>query len=238
MLYFFYGSDRDKAREKAQALVSTLQKKKPEAELFRIDAETATPARLDELIGGQGLFHKTYLVSMSGLFEKPESRDAFLARLGAIAESPNIFVSLEAAVDKKTLLLITEGAENVQVFEKTGTKERPEFNIFSLTDALGRRDRKNLWVLFQRAVSSGAVPEEIHGILFWQVKSIMLAHLCASAEEAGVKPFVWGKAKSFARHWSEEELRKLSARMVALYHGAHRGITDFELGLEKLVLTI
>lgn len=238
MLYFFYGTDRDRARERTQALVSSLQKKKPEAEVFRLDSESASAARLDELVGGQGLFHKTYLVSMSGLLEKPESREPFLARLGAIAESPNIFVALEGSVDKKTLLEVTEAAEKVQPFEKKGGKEKPEFNIFSLTDALGRRDRKNLWVLFQKAVASGAVPEEIHGILFWQLKNILLAHLCKTAEEAGVKPFVWSKAKSFARNWSEEELKNLSSRMVALYHDAHRGIHDFEIALERLVLTI
>jgi hypothetical protein len=141
-------------------------------------------------------------------------------------------------VDTETLRAITDAAEKVQSFTLKEKKGKPDFNIFSLTDAFGRRDKKNLWVLFQKAVESGAVPEEIHGILFWQLKSMLLAHACKSAAEAGVKPFVWSKARTFAKNWSEEELKNLSAKMVSLYHDAHRGIYEFPIALERLILTI
>lgn len=246
MLYFFYGSDKDTAREKANALVEGLRKKKPDAEVFRLTAEDWSDpldprrgeTRLEELIGGQGLFHKTYIVEIVSLFENPAAKEGFLKKLSDIAASPNIFVSRESAVDKETLSWVGKHTEKVQVCAQKEEKKKPEFNIFSLSDAFGKRDKKKLWVLLQKAVASGAVPEEIHGILFWQLKSIMLAFQCKSAEEAGVKPFVWSKAKTFAKNWSENELKFLSSKMVSLYHDAHRGIHDFSVALERFILTL
>ncbi len=237
MLYFFYGTDTDKARERAGALTAALQKKRPEAELFRLDAERWSEATLDELIGGQGLFSKNYLVILSHLFQNPDAEEVLPKKLSEIADSPNVFVMLEGRMEKKLLLAITEAAEKVVLHDKKEEK-REKFNIFSLTDAFGRRDKRQLWVLFQQAVADGAVCEEIHGILFWQLKSMLLAHRCRSAEEAKVKPFVWSKAKAFAKQWSEDELAALSAQFVALYHDAHRGIHDFEVALERMILAL
>ena len=38
MIYFFYGTDTDKARNKAHELVESLRKKKSEAGFFKLDA--------------------------------------------------------------------------------------------------------------------------------------------------------------------------------------------------------
>jgi DNA polymerase III delta subunit len=238
MLYFFYGSDTDAAREKANKLIESLRKKKPDAELFRIDAANCSETVLRELTAGQGLFNRSYIVQTVSLFENSEAKEIFLKRLQEIAESPNIFVSLEGGVDKKTLLQVAEVAEKAQLFEKKKAEGKPEFNIFSLTNAFGKRDKKELWVLFQKAVASGAVPEEIHGILFWQLKSMLLASACATAVEAGIAPFVFTKSKNFLRNYSEEELKKLSSTFVSLYHDSHRGIHDFGIALERFILTL
>lgn len=238
MLYFLYGTDTEKARSKARELLAALQKKKPHAEVFRIDAENWNEARLEELIGGQGLFSNCYIVEIVQLFENPEAKEGFLKKLQDTADSPNIFLVVEGKVDKKTLLDITDVAEKVQVFESREEKKKPDFNIFSLTDAFGRRDRKKLWVLYQRALLTDAVPEEIHGILFWQVKSMLLASGARSAGEAGVAPFVFTKAKNFLKNYSPEELKTLSSQLVRMYHDAHRGIHDFEIALERFVLSL
>lgn len=238
MLYFLYGSDRNKAREKSQELLLTLTKKKPDAELFRIDAENWNEVRLQELTLGQGLFNSSYIVHVVSLFENKEAKEIFLDHLEEIATSPNVFIMLEEEVDKKTLLAITEVAEKVQCFESKDGKKKPDFNIFSLTDAFGKRDKKRLWVLYQKAVSFGAVPEEIHGILFWQLKSMLIASTAKTAGEAGVAPFVFSKAKSFLKNYSKEELEHFSSRLVRLYHDSHRGIHDFSIALERFILTI
>lgn len=238
MLYFFYGSDKDTARAKAQGLIDALQKKKPDAELFRIDAENWNEAKLQELTAGQGLFNNSYIIYTASLFENKDIKESFLKHLDMVVESPNIFISFETNVDKKTLTAITKQAQKVHVFEKKEEEIKPSFNIFALSDALGRRDRKKLWVLFRKAVDGGAVPEEVHGILFWQIKSMLLASTAKTAGEAGVAPFVFTKAKSFAKNYEGKELQALSSRLVRMYHDAHRGINDFEIALERFVLTL
>ena len=141
-----------------------------------------------------------------------------LKKLSDIAESPNIFVMLEATLPKRHLLAITEAAEKVESHEK-GEEQKEKFNIFALTDALGKRDKKNLWVLYQQAILEGIVPEQINGMLFWKVKSLL------------VSPYP-------NREWSKDELKKLSAQFVTIYHDAHRGLHDFEIALERMILSL
>lgn len=217
MLYFFYGTDGAKAREKASALVATLSAKKPQASVFKIGAGDWNATALDELIGGQGLFHPISLVQISGVFENEETKEYILARLSELAESPNIFVLVEGAVDAETKRAVSKKAEKVQEFKKVTVKQK--FPVFTLADALGDRDKKNLWVLYQKALLEGIAPENINGVLFWKVKDMLTAHYSN-------------------RHWKTEELKNLSARFVALYHDSHRGLHEFPLALERLILTI
>ena len=238
MLYFLYGTDTDQARAKARELLASLQKKKPDARVFRLEPEKWSEVYLEELIGGQGLFEQKLLIFADRLFENEEAKEAIEKNLEEIGKSENICIFLEQKVLKPLLLAITEVAEKVQAFASTERKEKPEFNIFSLTDAFGKRDKKKLWVLYQKALQTDAVPEEIHGILFWQLKSMLLASGAKTASEAGVAPFVFTKAKSFLKNYSVPELQQLSSKLVRLYHDAHRGIHDFPIALERFVLTV
>lgn len=238
MIYFLYGSDTEKAREKSRELLEMLQKKKPDAAVFKIEPEKWGEVHLEELIGGQGLFEKKLLIFADRLFENEEVEAAIAKNLEEIASSDNIFIFLEQKVAKPLLLEITEVAEKVQVFESKKEKKKPEFNIFSLTDAFGKKDKKKLWVLYQKALQTDAVPEEIHGILFWQLKLMLLASGAQSAGEAGIAPFALTKAKSFLKNYTPAELHALSSKLVRLYHDAHRGIHDFEIALERFVLTL
>ena len=60
MLYIFYGTDQEEARDKASALLSGLQKKAPNAELIRITQDEVNNGNqvfnIDNLLGTQGLF--------------------------------------------------------------------------------------------------------------------------------------------------------------------------------------
>ncbi len=236
MLYFLHGTDSKKSREKLHELTETLHKKKPDAELFKIESEQWDSARFEELLGGQGLFENKYIVVLDKVFENEEAKEAVVEMLKEIAESDNVFIFLEGHVDAPTLKKIEKHAQKTQEFEEKEKTAPKTFNIFSLTDAFGRRDKKQLWVLYEQALASGSEPEEIHGILFWQLKSILTAVSAKSASESGLKPFVFQKASGFARNYSREELQKMSGRFVEIYHNARRGISEMEIGLEKFIL--
>ncbi len=238
MLYFLHGKDTKASRAKLHELLDTLQKKKPDASVFKIEAESFDSARFEEFLSGQGLFENKYIVVCDKIFENAEAKEQMVASVKEMSESDNVFLCLEEDVDAPTLKKIEKYAQKTQKFEENKKVESKSFNIFSLTDALGRRDKKELWVLYQQALASGSEPEEIHGILFWQVKSMLLSSQSKSSDEAGLKPFVFQKASGFAKKYSPAELRALSARFVEIYHNAHRGISEMGIALEKLILSI
>ena len=247
MIYLFYGENNELARHKANAVVESLLKKRPDAAFFRLDSDSWQEADFDEYVGGQGLFVQKYIVFLDQLFEKKEIKEYVVERLKVLKESQNIFIVLEGALDKATLTKFEKNAEKVQVFGeensigKTGITSKSgktEFNIFAMTDALGARNQKRLWTLYQKALRHGTVEEELHGLIFWQIKSMLLALSAPDAKSAGLNPFVYSKAKSYAKNFTPDELKNLSSRLVRMYHQAHRGEVDFAAELEKFFLEI
>jgi len=237
MLYFLHGNDTDSARAKAHGMIESMQKKKPDAEIFRLTSDNWSGASLDELAGSQGLFERKFIVFGSRLFENKEIKEAVLEKLQDIGRSENVFIFLEGAVDKPSLALIEKVAAKVQNFEKNQTKKE-EFNMFALADALGERNRGRLWMLYTKAMREGAAAEEISGILFWQVKAIIQAARAEGPAAAGMSPFVFQKSKRYAKNFSGEEISGLASKIVSLYHDAHRGLVDFEVGLERFALSL
>jgi hypothetical protein len=160
--------------------------------------------------------------------------------LPAIADSENVFVFLETDLKADRLKSFEKLAEKVQKFSlpaKKG-KDRPEFNIFSLSEALGRKDKKTLWKLYRLAIDESFPPEEISGVLFWQIKSMIVAGEAKTAAQSGLSPFVFAKARNFLKNYSIAELKKNSSRLVSIYHDSRRGISDFEVGLERFILEL
>jgi hypothetical protein len=152
-----------------------------------------------------------------------------------LAASDNIFLIVESEPSQKVVNELYSHAQAVYHFPVKKSGEQ-EFNVFSLTDALGKRDKKTLWVQFHKARRAGKEPEELHGILFWQVKSMILASSHANAKEAGMKDFPFKKAKEFAGNYTNEELFDLSEKLVTYFHEARRGQGDIATNLERCIL--
>ena len=94
-----------------------------------------------------------------------------------------------------------------------------------------------MWVLYQEMILSGKAPEEIHGLLVWQVKSMLLASTSKNAIEAGLKPFVYTKSKGYAGHYSRDELVEMSARLVDIASQSRKG-KDMGVMLEEFMLSL
>lgn len=238
MLYVIHGTDIEKAREKSHALFEALKEKKPDASAGTIASEEISLERLDELTQTQGLFENRQIIFMDRTLENKDVREVMLERIEALAESPNIFILFEGKLTKEVLKKLEKRAEKITEYEAAEERKKESASLFHLADALGSRDRKSLWMGVREALDGDAAPEEIHGILFWQAKSLALASKSASAGDAGLNPFVFGKAKRHLSAWREGEVDSLLSRLVRIYHGAHRGELDFEIELEKLSLDI
>ncbi len=229
MLYFLYGTDTHKARKKLHELLDLAQKKRPGAEIFKMTSES-----FHEPVS-QGLFEHKYTVVLDNLFEKKDSKNYILDRLEGVQNSEQIFLMLESVVDAPSLKKIEKVAKQSQEFQKTESKKQA-YNIFSITDGLLAKDKKNLWVSYIDFLEKGASAEEIHGIFFWQVKNMILASRVQSQTESGLSPFVYKNALSGGRNYKTEELLHMSSSLVLMTHRVRNGEGELPIMLETWIL--
>lgn len=240
MLYFFCGTDTDTARSKMNAVLEALVAKKPDASVIRVRADAFDPGMLPAYIGGQGLFESKQIVVLDHVCADAEIKHAVLEARKEMAASPNLFFVLEGNLDKATAEKFKRAAEKFEISGELGRtkKEPPSFNTFALSDALGARDRKGLWVLLQEGKRHHVSDEEMHGVLFWQAKSMLLAAQAHSTESSGLNPFVFRKAKGFLENYAVDELQHMLRQLTALPHEARRGRFELASALERFVLSI
>ena len=237
MLYLFTGRDVAASALKRDKKLEAVLKEKPGAEVVSLNDENWQSSSIEEYAGAQGLFQKDFIISTSFVCDNKEFAEELVSKLSLAAESSNVFIFLERELPKDVLKAFNAAAEEVVVSDVPARKEKT-FNVFSLADALGRRDKKGLWVLLQEARRNGIADEQIHGTLWWQVKTLFLATSAESAKEAGISDFPFRNAKRFLVNFKEPELKNLAEELVNLYHGARRGKHDFGIALERFVLSI
>lgn len=241
MIYLIYGNKHEIIRDKVRSISDAQIAKKPDALQFRVNAENWGETNIDELVGSQGLFVQKYIVIFDHLLRDKadeERQEQLLGRLKEFQESDHIFIFAEGEMTKELLKKFEKKAEKIQELSTGEKKEKPKFNMFALADAFGMRNKKELWVLYEKAIMSGAVAEEIHPILFWQTKAMLATQKADSAQSAGLNPFVYNKSKNFAENFSEKELHEVASKLVSIYHGARRGLVDFEVEMERFVLGV
>lgn len=247
MLYIITGNDTEKGRLKLAALRTTLEEKRPDAAVFIMDDESFDVSRMAELIGGQGLFDEKYIVVLDRVLGHPEAADFLANHAKEMSEAAHVFVLFAEKIDAKTKKKLEKHARDIFTYEKKKSAA-PEthdeygamcaaYNPFHLADAVAARDKKRAWTLLEQASLCELPMEEIHGIVAWQVRAILAASCAKSAEEAGLKPFVYGKAKRAVEKFSDTDLRALSSSLVSVYHEGHGGGMPLKEGLEKWVLS-
>jgi len=238
MLYFLYGTDTHKSRGKLHELLSTLSKKRPESEIFKITSENWSESQFDELLVSQGLFDQKYIVVLDTLFEKKEIKEYVLDRIGETKDAEHVFLLLEGKTDAATVKKIEKVAAKVQEFAKTDAPDKSYSNIFSIANYLVQKDKKGLWISLVDFLRKGIAAEEIHGVLFWQVKNMILASRADSQKDTGLSPFVYKNALTGARNFKEEELITLSSQLVHMTHRVRSGEGDLDIMLEKWALSL
>lgn len=237
MLHLIHGTDTKKSRAH---LTKCLEKfNRLGAPVERIEACNCSAEALGDAIGKMALFGVEPVVVLDEPFAYEESAATVLARLDDIAASSNAFIIIESGIDKKVLAEIKKHTASVDSFSLPKTTDyglQTTFNMFALTDALGMRDRKKLWILYQKALREGSAPEEVHSMLWWQAKTMLW--VSTGSDTKGLKPFVVTKARQFSKKYTPAELSALANSLISLYHDAHRGLAEFEVGLERLILSL
>ncbi len=237
MLYIFHGSNTSASGDKARSLCNSLKVKRPDAAFVEITADNWNPTIIEEHLGGQGLFSNKYIIFLNHLAEKSEIEEKLIEFLSAMKESANIFIVSEGKIKIELKKAFDQNGDKVVVTDEAKKNFfAQEFNIFSLADATGERNRFKAWSIYRQAMEKDLEAESIIGTIFWQVKSMAVAYDSKSASESGLSPFVYSKSKKYCANYSKDELHKLLSDVIVLYHDGHRGMVDLELGTEKWLL--
>ena len=243
MIYLFCGNNFRSTRKNLRAFLDGLFIKKPTAAFIELDDESFTKSRLEELMASKGLFENETIVVLDSVFGNDAARDFLKDSMAELSQSSSVFIFFERELDARILKLFERYARRVWRSDKGEVVRKKEFNVFALTDALGKRDRKKAWALLQEAYQRGTPTENIHGILLWRIKSIIFVKDAESQGQRALSqlklnPFVLKKARSFSREFTRHELIQLSGRLVGMYHEARRGGEELDIGIEKLILSI
>jgi hypothetical protein len=236
MIYLFLGEYKE-ASDKANGLANSLLAKQTQANLIKINTENFLLFNLSDLIASQGLFFSKNIFLFSKVLESPDIHKLILDKISDLAQSDNLFIFVEEDLDKKTFEKFEKKANKIQEIKSDKLKQKKEFNIFILAEALAKKNKKDLWLLYLENLKR-ATAEEIYGIFWWQIKTLLLIEKNSNAKDAGLKPFVYSKNEKFLANFKENEIEKIGAELIRIYHQSRRGGVALEIALEKWILKL
>lgn len=208
MIYILSGNDN----KKKNIYLKKLYKK--DEPIFIQEGIDIIKEKLFDYAKSVSLFGEYPVVALSNVFKNADisfSKEELIS----LGESKTIFIFLEEKL-LSTDIKKYEKYAKIEDFSSSTTKQIPKINVFNIADAFSRKDKMATWMLYRDAVSLGVPPEEISGIIFWKIKTMILN---------GTKTF------------SIDELKIRSGELVSIYHKAHRGEIDFVIGLEQFILS-
>lgn len=206
MIYFVYGNDTTKINNYIRKICT-------DNVPTYFPGGTMSENDLVNHAGNANLFGNLEVI-ITDDFIRDSFNDTSPDFLMILKESNNVFIFREDKILAPMVKKLSKFGE-VKDFSFKTIKTIPKFNTFSIADGFARRDKVGTWVLYNEAISSGASPEEISGIIFWKIKTMV---------------------QNGSRIFTENELKSMSFQLVSLYHKAHRGELDFVIGLEQFIL--
>lgn len=226
MLYVLIGDDFQKIKKRIAEIAKG-------CDIIRFgegaEALSGAPATLD----ARGIFASKIALYLDKPFETVEGKDFFLSHAKAFANSEMPVIATTLSLDAESKKKIPKNA-SVETFEIKSTPVEVG-STFALADAYLKGDRKQMWVLYRKFIEAGVSAEEIHGILSWQIRALVLTSKTSSAIEAGLKPFVYAKAKTALSRISINP-EAVSRELVSIYHQARHGQGSLENLLEMFLL--
>ena len=184
---------------------------------------------------GQGLFEQKYIVFCDEMLH--DSSGQHLAdNLSLYSDSPHMFVVFEPSLATKDEKKLTAAGA---VIKRCGEKKvmtedvRP---VFAFIDVFLRRDRDASFVSLHSLLRGGVLASSVLQMLLWQLRMLVLVSQSDSAASAGVKPFVYTKAKKALTSVHDPFTLFVCAEEV-VRQGRLRGLQDADI-VEYLILSL
>lgn len=236
MLYVFYGTDREVSRERMREELARIQKEDKNAPYERLEKESWNVDIARARAEDKPLFSSSATIVIDGILDDAATRDDLASLLPIFAESENNFLIIAGPLIKDVEKEVVKHATKSVVSKKEKEAWKSGGATFSCVDAVAAGDKKNAWTHLILAREEGTSDEELIGALFWRFKTMLLAKVSVNADEAGLKPFVFGTAKRLGTKYTKEDIKKVLDRIVEMLYQTRRSSGDVSVALESFVL--
>lgn len=208
MLFVYTGTDISKIAQASNALIAGLRKKQPEAELITLNQVSEEILR--SLSNDQGLFFQKSLVRIEKILPDSDQEEIIKNNLECLVNSPSVFVWSESELNKTWVKRLEKSGATIKQF---GEKAQAGFDkgAFGVANALVDKDSKKLWQEIVKVKNQGGEAEGIFGMLWWQIKVILLAKQF-DQKATDLKPFVYNKAKRSS--WKVSQAKQILDRLI------------------------
>lgn len=200
-----------------------------------IDRADHEVGQLTYLAHHQALFGGATAYLLDGFGADADSRQEMETVAPALAASNNMFLLLLGPQKAEEKKFWKKYAGEIREFK---TESAGRFNTFTLGDALAARDRKKLWLAFAEGRMSGISAEEMAGVLWWQIKTMLLAAKTKTALEADAKDYPYDKAKRALTRFAHHEVERTALSLLETIQKSRLGGLDLELALERWILRV
>ena len=228
MLYVLTGSDIDAIKKRGAQIAKG-------HELLRFGEGALPFSEALSHLGARGLFAPKMALLLDRPSEDAEGKTIIGEHAEALADADMPVIVIETTLTAAEKKAFGKKAE-FEEFEEKKKADMPPPSVFTLTDAFASGNRKNAWILYRKLIEGGSAPEEVHGALSWQARAMVLASKTKSASEAGLKPFVYTKAKRAVSKMTPEQTERISRELVDMLHASRMGQGNLESLIEAFLL--
>lgn len=184
--------DRFAARELSKEFVSVCKKKREQAEYIYISPAVLHHS-LEELLLGQGLFEQKYIVFCDEMLGD-SSAQHLVDNLSSYHGSPHMFVIFEPSLGARDEKKFAGAGAVIKKCKEKATTENMR-SLFAFVDTFLKNEKEKTFVAFYVLLQGGGLASSVLNTLLWQLRMLVLVSRSESAADAGVKPFVFTKAK-------------------------------------------
>ena len=227
MLYLLSGDDRFSLKNKVNDIIQLLQKKQQNSILVNVENEIDEIANI---VKTSNLFGEKFIVYVD--VENGELLEEVVKFKKEIKASDNVFIVFAGINEEaeKELEKYAKSAEKKDLIKET----KKETKIFGITDFFIQKDKIKTWKKYIDLISSGVRAEEIHGVLFWQLKMLDMSN--DTTTQQNIKPFVLKKLK--VSKFSYSEAKDGLVQLIDLWDKSHKKSNTLETDLERFILKV
>mgnify|MGYP001566822422 CR=1 FL=1 len=236
MIKFYIGEDTQNARKSLRKEVELARKESPYSLYVRFDETSYDSGNALDAFSGGGMFNPWNILIFEDISEHEDGESFYESILPQFIDTEHRVFIQEKKLNKKIFDKFKDKA-TILDFAPPKKKEIIQ-NNFAIADAIGAKDKKNIWVEFEKARRSGRAMEEVHGTIFWAFKSLYICRTMEREEAlaSGMKEYTFRTYKNYSKNYLVDDLKRILTELKEMYHDAHRGDGDLGLALERMLL--